>query len=107
MKSYANPYEARTAVRPVPVTFHATPTRGDRFHHCGFIPEFPDGNPGSPGNSRPAGAFVNTVLLTPLRKLSRLKLEIAPFFTFCPKNGSHRRPAFTVTRFVALHASCA
>jgi hypothetical protein len=46
------------------------------------MPDLPEGNPGSPGNMRPAGAFVNTVLLTPFRKLSRLKFEMAPFLTF-------------------------
>src|SRR5688572_2769861 len=48
-KSYATPYEVRTAIRPSPVTSHATPTRGEKFHHFGTRPVFPPGKPGSPG----------------------------------------------------------
>src|SRR5215216_3710825 len=48
-KSYVSPYEPRTAVRPSPVTSHATPRRGDRFTHCLFTPLRPGGKPASPG----------------------------------------------------------
>ncbi len=53
----------------------------------------------------PGGAFTNTVLRTPLRKLSSTKLEMDPSLTADPKKGSQRRPAFIVTRSVARHAS--
>src|SRR5688500_6901 len=48
-KSYATPYDERTAMRPSPVTSQAIPTRGEKFHHCVTRPVLPDGNPGSPG----------------------------------------------------------
>ena len=49
MKSYAIAYDERTASRPSPCTSHAMPPRGDRFHHCLFIPVFALlGNPASP-----------------------------------------------------------
>src|SRR5678815_110693 len=107
MKSYASPYDPLTAVRPLPVTSHATPARGDRFHHCVFMPDLPGGNPGSPGYISTAGALLNAAVFKPFRKFSRLKLEIAPFLMFCPKNGSQRMPKLTVTRSRSLHESCA
>src|SRR6266852_5728443 len=99
------PYDERTASRPLPVTSHATPTRGDTFVHCFFNPVLPFGNPGSPGYSRPGGAFRKTVLLVPLLKLAGTKFAIAPFFDTVPKYGSHRRPRFNVRRSEARHES--
>src|SRR6266545_812946 len=49
MKSYPMEYDERTARRPSPRTSHATPPRGERFHHCLLRPVCPFGNPGSPG----------------------------------------------------------
>ena len=57
-------------MRPSPLRSQPSPTRGDRFHHCVFSPRLPEGNPGSPGYTSPAGALWNTVLLVLLRKLS-------------------------------------
>src|SRR5438093_13304027 len=94
-------------MRPFPDTSQATHARGAKFHHFVAKPEFPDGKPGSPGYRKPAGAFTNWVLFTPRRKLSSLKLVTEPCVTFCPENGSHRRPAFTVIRSVARQPSCA
>src|SRR5262245_44506016 len=84
------------------------PPRGERLPHCLFSPVLPFfGNPASPAYRRPAVALRNTVLFTPLRKLSMLKTEITPFSTFWPKNGSQRSPPFTVMRLVTRHESCA
>src|SRR5512138_3922436 len=106
IKSYASPYDPRRAVRPSPNTSHAMPARGEKFRHCGLSPDFPFGNPGSPGKISPAGALMKTVLLIPLRKLSRLKFDTAPLRMFWPKNGSHRMPKFTVTPPRIRHESC-
>src|SRR5215510_9222881 len=38
-KSYASPYEARTDIVPSPFTSHASPTRGEKCHHCLFAPD--------------------------------------------------------------------
>ena len=108
MKSYAIAYDDRTASRPSPCTSHATPKRGERFPHCLSSPVFAlSGKPSSPAYSTPAGALRNTVLLTPRWKFSMLNTEMTPFSTFCPKNGSQRTPAFTVTRLDARHVSWA
>src|SRR4249919_2410029 len=48
-KSYEMPYEERRAVRPLPLTSHAQPTRGEKFSHCIFSPVWPPGKPASPG----------------------------------------------------------
>src|ERR1041384_5646005 len=53
MKSYPIEYDDRTARRPSPRTSHATPARGDRFHHWMFNPVFPEGEPASSGEVRP------------------------------------------------------
>ena len=107
MKSYAIAYDERTASRPSPCTSHAMPPRGDRFHHCLFIPVLALlGKPASPAYSNPAGALRNTLLFTPFRKLSMLNTEMTPFRTFCPKYGSHRTPPLTVTRLDTRHESC-
>ena len=45
--------------------------------------------------------------MTPLSKLSSLKIEMAPFVTFWPRNGSHRIPKLSVTRFEARQESWA
>src|SRR5688572_13367813 len=42
-KSYASPYDDRTDMRPSPVTSQATPTRGEKFSHCRFMPDDPEG----------------------------------------------------------------
>src|SRR5262245_28529777 len=48
-KSYINAYDDLTAMRPSPCTSHATPMRGEKFHHFLFRPDVPEGNPASPG----------------------------------------------------------
>jgi len=55
---------------------------------------------------RPAGAFLNTVLLMPRWKFSMTKIAIASFSTFCPKYGSHRAPRLSVTRLDTRQESC-
>src|SRR6185295_17669413 len=100
-------YDERTASRPSPCTSHATPPRGDRFHHCLSIPVFAlFGNPLSPAYRRPAGAFRNTVLCVLFWKLLMLNTEMTPLRTFCPKYGSQRTPPLTVTRLDTRHESC-
>jgi hypothetical protein len=51
--------------------------------------------------------LTNTWLFTPFLKSSKLKFVTPPTSTCCPKNGSQRTPALTVTRSVARQASCA
>src|SRR5436189_568022 len=45
-KSYISAYDERTAIRPVPLTSHAIPSRGETFHHFLVKPDVPDGKPG-------------------------------------------------------------
>src|SRR5438045_9757105 len=52
--SYVRPYDPRTAVRPLPLTSHAMPTRGERCNHCLFNPDPPGWTPASPGAMSPA-----------------------------------------------------
>src|SRR5258705_13670136 len=56
MKSYANAYDARSAMRPLPFTSHATPARGEKFVHCLLRPVFPDGKPAPAGFLYPGDA---------------------------------------------------
>ena len=54
-------------MRPLPLTSHATPRRGERFHHCLFIPVFAFfGNP----------AFAGTALGNPMEELLRTASEL-------------------------------
>src|SRR4030095_91105 len=106
-KSFINAYDERTAVRPLPLTSHAMPTRGEKFHHFLVKPDVPGGKPGSPGEMRPAAALWNTVLTTFRLKRSRSKIVLAPCVRFSLKNGSHRSPALIVRRLVALQGSSA
>src|SRR4051794_16348573 len=85
----------RIDILPLPFGSHAKPKRGAKSFLSGKLA--PTGTPGSPGNTRPFGAFVNTVDCCP-----KASENERPWVSSFGELYSYRNPSVSVTLRRAL-----